>query len=158
GRGHSAAGHGAQNVEHLADHGTGQHHDHQTGVGEDVSEVARHAVVHRTDDGGHLAEALGRAALAQQHQAADDEHHRVARHIADACGKETDTRKDDPPGTDVQDGVHHLAPAAQHPEFHRHAYHDLYEAHGQRKDQHGHGVAHEDRKSTRLNSSHVSIS
>src|SRR5699024_7814354 len=39
-RGQPAAGHGRQDVEHLADDRAGQHHHHQAGVGEDVSKIA----------------------------------------------------------------------------------------------------------------------
>ena len=147
-RGQAAAGHGAQDVEHLPDHRAGQHHDHQAGVGEDVPKVPRHAVVDRADHRRHLAEALGAAALGQQHQAAQHQHHRDAGHAAyggnagQVQGKQPDARKDHPPGADVPHGIPHLAVPAEHPELDRHAHHNLHEAYRQGKDQHGHGVLH----------------
>ena len=92
---HHVAGNGAQGVEYLCNHAARQHQGHQTGIGQNVSEVARDVVIERAEYGPHLAKPLGVPAGANQHHHAADKQHKLGH----AQSGQPPAEKHDPPSS-----------------------------------------------------------
>ena len=100
------SGNGAQRVEHLGDNAAGQHQGHQSGIGQEISEIAGHVVINRAENTRDLAhETLTGDDGTQHHQRKADIQH----HIAVTQRHDADAGKDDPPGQLFKHGVQHLA-------------------------------------------------
>ena len=114
----------AERIEDRCNDRACQHQGHQSGIGKNVAEVARHMVVDRAEDRRDLAEALRAPA------GADHDHRKthVQNDVRHAERHARDAREHDPPGKLFPDGVHDLPFFDLLDEADGHAGHDLDKA------------------------------
>lgn len=123
--------HRREHVEHLRDHAARKHQRHQSRVGQNVAEVARHVVIERAEHARELAPAFALHDGAEQHQRASDIQHR--RTLAERQKRDAD--KHDPPRDLLEKGVEELFPLALFDQTDGHAGDDLHHAERHRADQ-----------------------
>jgi len=127
---------GAQRIEHLGDDASGQHQGHQTRIGQNIAEIARHMVVDGTEHGSYFAKAL--RIPSGTHQNHHDTH--IKHELRDSQYGKGSAEKHHPPSYLFPHGIHDLSVFQFFNKTDHHAGNDLHRAEAHGSDQNTHGI------------------